>query len=209
MTVPEKLHLLYPKSLAGRFELSNELRANVEVADTRSLIVEHRLIDIDEVRSLAKLVLRLEALCSTAPAMGSSNVTHDFLNPAKSPTSPISNTSALPSPGLEMTPSKRVVTRNLMRVAPPAYLGPHIREDMNDDELATIIESMTTRMENAMSSLVSVVSIHMIVNVANPRILQYVKQLGGLNSIMSAFEQLAKTEPMLLMKAMSYMGATQ
>ncbi len=38
---------------------------------------------------------------------------------------------------------------------PPPHLGPTIKEDMTDDELGIIIESLTTRIENSMSTLVS------------------------------------------------------
>lgn len=136
MVVPEKLHLLYPKSLAGRFETSNELRANVEKADPRSLITGPRTIDIEEVRELSKLVLRLEALSAVTDA--------------HSPSSP-----PLVSPTIEMTPSRRTHTTRNLRLPPPGFLGPHIRDDMNDEELAAIIESLTTRIENSTSTLVS------------------------------------------------------
>jgi adenylate cyclase len=139
-TVPEKLHLLYPKSLAGRFETSNELRANVEKADSRSLITGPRSIDIEEVRELSKLVLRLEALSSVVDAHA----------PSSSP---------LVSPTIEMTPSRRTHTTRGFRLPPQSFLGPHIKEDMNDEELAVVIESLTTRIENVTSTLVSLSSV--------------------------------------------------
>lgn len=131
--MPEKLHLLYPKSLAGRFEISGDLRANVEVHDARAVVAEPRQIDIEEVRELSKLVLRLEAVsAANLPVPGS---------PVMSPT-------------MEMTPSRRSNMRGV-RLPPPVYLGPNIKDDMTDDELSLIIESLTTRLENTMSTLVS------------------------------------------------------
>jgi hypothetical protein len=38
---------------------------------------------------------------------------------------------------------------------PAVYLGPQIREDMTDDELLVVMESLVTRMENSLSSIVS------------------------------------------------------
>lgn len=41
-------------------------------------------------------------------------------------------------------------------VPPPMmHLGPHIRDDMTDEELCVVIESLVTRIENSMSTLVS------------------------------------------------------
>jgi len=115
--VPEKLHLIYPKSLAGRLEVSDSLRANVEV-NTSKTFPSERLIDIEEVKELSLLTLRLEALCSTSVTIASPRKGHP--------------------------------------VQPNALLGPTIREEMNDEELGVIIESLTTRIENSMSTLVRV-----------------------------------------------------
>lgn len=139
--MPEKLHLLYPKSLAGRFEISNELRANVEVADPRTVIAEPRQIEIEEVRELSKLVLRLESLCTAS---------HSVSPLPQSPGSPTAT-----APAMELTPSRRTLGINrVVKLPPPAYLGPSIRDEMNDEELTIIIESLTARVENVMSTLV-------------------------------------------------------
>jgi adenylate cyclase len=140
--VPEKLHLLYPKCLAGRLEISNDLRANVEVADPRAIRNESRLIDIDQVRELSTLILRLEALSAASPPQLPSS-------PVLSPTSPTSpRTPSTRSQTVPITQSSHPVT------VPPAFLGPAIREEMTDEELTMIIESLTTRAENSMSTLV-------------------------------------------------------
>ena len=182
--VPEKLHLLYPKALSGRFEISNDLRANVEVGDARPYLAT-RQIDIEEVRELCKLDLRLEAICSYYHTISNANNT-----PPRSPLSPISPlsggldhlspTSASPeftkalrstsrpiemsfspktsapilTPVLEHSPSRR--TRDL-RMPADLSLGPSIRDEMLDDELLVIMESLTTRVENAMHTIVSLV----------------------------------------------------
>lgn len=137
--MPEKLHLLYPKTLSGRFELSSDLRANVEVGDARTPVYRApRTIDIIEVRDLVQLTLRLEALCSTSLASSSS------LTSPSIPLSPVVNP--------ESTPSKR---KTKVSPPPPSFLGPNIVDEMDDAELGVIIESMTTRVENCLSTLVS------------------------------------------------------
>ena len=145
--MPEKLHLLYPKTLSGRLEVSNQLRANVEVNDARALVVAGpRQIDIEEVRELSALTLRLEALCSVQPPVVPTS--------PPAPTSPIA---PFPSPSVSMdqqpTPSKRALKG--IKSVPPSYLGPAIGEHMTDEELIGIIESLTTRIENTLSTLVS------------------------------------------------------
>jgi adenylate cyclase len=136
-SVPEKLHLLYPKSLAGRLEISNDIRANVEVNDPRTSHVGHRSIDIEQVKELSTVILRLEALSAAQPTP----VPSMPISPG-GPTSP-------------RTPTARpAVIHPAQPVVPPAYLGPCIREDMTDEELTLIIESLATRAENAMSTMV-------------------------------------------------------
>jgi adenylate cyclase len=114
------------------------------VHDVRALISEPRQIDIEEVRELSKLVLRLEALTTNASA---SAVIASMPPGSPPPMSPV--------PGMEMTPSRRSHTHRGVRLPPPTYLGPSIKDEMNDDELTLIIESLTTRLENTMSTLVS------------------------------------------------------
>jgi len=190
--VPEKLHLLYPKSLAGRFELSDQLRANVEVADPRLTIAEPRQIDIEEVRELSKLILRLESVSSVSQPVA-----------APLPQSPGSPATVSLGTGMERTPSRRTMalTRSA-RLPPPTYLGPSIRDDMTDDELAHIIESLTTRAENVMSTLVSR-SLAPGDAIADD---QYVKSLGGFSSVLAALEQATKIDPRLIIHALSLMN---
>ena len=147
--VPERLHLLYPRSLAGRLEISNDIRANVEVTDPRTIHSVSRQIDIDQVHELAALALRLEALSA--------------IHHRPSPQSQLSHTPGSPagSPGAGLDPSPKTLTVRpppttaSQQLVPPSYLGPSIRGDMTDEELSLIIDSLTTRIENTMSTLVS------------------------------------------------------
>ena len=95
-----------------------------------------RSIDIDEVRTLAQLTLRLEAMCSA-------------LCTSLAPQSPVVPLSS----GLESNVSKRS-QQNEVKSMIPSYLGPAIREEMHDEELSMIIDSLTTRIENCVSTMV-------------------------------------------------------
>jgi adenylate cyclase len=72
---------------------------------------------------------------------------------------------------------------------------------MTDEELTLIIESLTTRAENTMSTLVC------------PHIrgksranLQYFKHLGGFSSVLAALEQATRTDPRLIVHALALMN---
>lgn len=120
--------MVFPRALAGRLDISDDLRANVEVNAARTFGADQRQISIEEVRQLSTLTLRLEAL-SASRAVTFAKV--------KSKTAG--------------EPDERVI-----RVAVPhAHLGPSIQDDVTDEELAGIIDSLTTRIENSLSSLVS------------------------------------------------------
>jgi adenylate cyclase len=123
--------LLYPKSLAGRLEISNDIRANVEVNDPRTFHAVTRIIDIEQVRELSTLILRLEALSAAQPH-----------SPPSDPTSP------------KIGSARLAVTASSHGTTPPSFLGPCIRDDMTDEELTLIIESLTTRAENTVSTMV-------------------------------------------------------
>ena len=169
LEVPEQLHLLYPRALAGRFETSNDLRANVEVGDSRHLHVGARYIDVDNVRELSMLALRLETICSsqqtsvtpssppTSPKVQSPRMVNGSLvaspraehSPTRNGPSPKSTLTV--APGMEKTHSRKTRKTKLL---PDASLGPAIGDDMGDQELLVVIESLSTRIENSMSTLV-------------------------------------------------------
>lgn len=165
VAVPEKLHLLYPKVLSGRFELSSELRANVEVNDAR-VFVQERHIDLDEVKQIVGLTLRLEALCGPqAAAHAHHHAQHpEGLTSGQVTPHPPAGGAHTPHHHSHLAPHANLLTAEMVaapskrlraRFMPPAHLGPQIRDDMSDEELAVILESLTTRMENSLSTLVS------------------------------------------------------
>jgi adenylate cyclase len=177
--------LLYPKALVGRLEISNDIRANVEV-NAQKFHSASRSIDIEQVKELSSLVLRLEALSAAQhnpPAQ-----------PPSDPTSP-----KLGSARLAVTTSSQQVPQV---TRPPSFLGPCIREDMTDEELTLIIESLTTRAENTMSTLVCP---HLSIP-SGYTDLQYFKHLGGFSSVLAALEQATRTDPRLIVHALALMN---
>ncbi|WVQ75607.1 hypothetical protein IAR50_005235 [Cryptococcus sp. DSM 104548] len=156
LEVPERLHLLYPKTLSGRLEISNEIRPEVEVNDVRKIADRHRIIDVEQVHQLSNITLRLEAVCSYSPSTPAS--------PGESPQST----------------GKRIPV-------PPSYLGPSIKEEMSDEELAVIVESLVGRIENAVSTL-------------------YLKNFGDFGGVLAALQNATKIDPKLITHALSLMS---
>ena len=147
-----------------------------------------RLIDIDEVRELSKLTLRLESLCSAQHA-------------PESPGTPI----VADSPAMESTPSKRSYPKAI-KPQPPLHLGPSIKDEMSDEDLAGIVESLTTRIENCLSTMVRRGS-DSRVDQADAN-LQYLKHLGGFASVLAALEQATRIDQKLIVHAIALMNGT-
>ncbi|WVN89993.1 uncharacterized protein L203_105224 [Cryptococcus depauperatus CBS 7841] len=158
LEVPERLHLLYPKSLSGRLEISNEIRPEVEVNDIRKVSGKQRIIDLEQVHQLANIALRLEAVCTC-------NLKSEFSG--------------------EASPS-----RPARMSIPPSFLAPSIREDMIDEELYTIVESLVGRIENAMSTL-------------------YLKNLGEFSSVLAALQSATKIDQNLIVHALALMNGAE
>ncbi|WWC91945.1 uncharacterized protein L201_006897 [Kwoniella dendrophila CBS 6074] len=194
LEVPEKLHLLYPKTLSGRSEVSNDIRAEVEVNDPRKQ--EQRMIDIEQVKELSSITLRLESLCNLGSLLSNdvleSNSSLKSLSP---PSSPNINITTSGNTDRELSLQRRDTNPNTSTTTHKGKsplpinvnLGPVIRDDMNDEELLIIIESLTGRCENALSTL-------------------YLKQLGGFSSVMAALEKATKIDSKLITHALSLMN---
>jgi len=144
--VPEKLFLIYPRSLAGRLELSAQIRKDVESHAPKVYGGEDRVVDLDELRQLAQLCLRLESVAATA-----------FQQPnLKVPNSPRSVEASPNGKGLVRTSSlKRQHPAPIPMLGITAFLGPRISEEMSDEELVATLMSITGRIENSISTLVS------------------------------------------------------
>lgn len=177
LEVPEKLHLLYPRTLAGRFELQPDLNANVEVTEVKITVPRMRLIDIEQVRQLSKLVLRLEAVSSGSSSTSAAAAGPGASAPGMASRQTSRQVAASPTPSRPVSPrldavvsaplSPTAVSRRMqhgpsrgVRLPPPSYLGPRIEEDMGDEELEGIIEALTGRAENCLSTLVCCLLYH-------------------------------------------------
>jgi hypothetical protein len=93
-----------------------------------------------------QVCLRLEAVAANA-----------HQTPAAKPTSPGTLTSSPGGKALSRTGSvKRSNTAPLPVMGLAAFLGPRISEEMSDDELVAAFMSIAGRIENSISTLVSV-----------------------------------------------------
>lgn len=68
-----------------------------------------------------------------------------------------------------------------------AALGPSIRDNITEDELIEVLGSLTTRAENALSTL-------------------YLKHLGGFSTVLAALEKATRVDQSLLVHALSLMN---
>jgi adenylate cyclase len=137
LEVPEKLSLMFPKPLAGRLELFKGLRANAQVTEQKAYASEK---SIDETRQLSIITLRLEALCALA----------------NTPSGPGDRT-PLQGPAVGGPGPRKSLSLYVPKHPPPPnpQWGPLIRDNMTEDELVDVIGSLTTRIENCLSTLVS------------------------------------------------------
>jgi hypothetical protein len=113
--------------------LSTQLRENVEVNSARLYGGEDRVISLDEVKQLVVLCVRLESL-SAGEVFG---------NRLDAADDSASLTEAA------------AIKQQAARWHAAYTFGPTVSAEMTDEELTAIIESLTTRIENAMSTLVS------------------------------------------------------
>lgn len=177
MLVPEKLFLVYPKALAGRLEVSTQLRKDVEVLKPKVYGGEERTINVEEVRQLVSIVFRLEALSSSKMSAERHKAMTETACPADQVTlEPVisverTNVSFADSgtlqgetprdpPALEEGANafssmaiKAISQSNLFHQS--SYLGPRVSEEMTDEELLAVLESLLIRLENTLSTLVS------------------------------------------------------
>lgn len=141
------MYLLYPKVLAGRFELDNDINRSAEAAPIPGFAREPNLIHVEEVRQLAMYALRIEAL--TSPFR------YYDLHPSSTPI-----VSPFGSPqlnGLDENGHMVIKPPKSAKRLPPPHLGPGIDDDMTDEDLLVVIDSLTTRIENSMSTLVCLI----------------------------------------------------
>ncbi|GMK57027.1 hypothetical protein CspeluHIS016_0308670 [Cutaneotrichosporon spelunceum] len=173
LEVPERLSLMFPKPLAGRLELFTGLRANAQVTEQKAYASEK---SIEETRQLSMITLRLEAVCALVnnPTRATGGDRTPLALPIVGGPGPRKSLSlAAPKPASQ----------------PNAQWGPLIRDNVTDDELVEIITSLTTRIENCLSTL-------------------YLKQVGGFSTVVAALEQATRIDKTLLVHALSLMNGS-
>lgn len=124
LEVPELLSSVLPKVLVGRLKLSES--TNTPAAASRVQF------SVEQIRQLGMLCARLEALSS-------GRVFRDIAlrdNPS--------------APGLNQEEEAR---KRTIMYANPALLMPDIRKDASDEDLMTLLDSLSLRIENALGSV--------------------------------------------------------
>ena len=148
LETPEFLSLLYPPALAGRLtggKSKQEIVTGIQSAEKRSspllptLSQNQPLIDLQHIRNLSNICLRLEAL-SAGPGH------HLYETPSN--TSPSNQN----SPAIGYNTSTAAPRR---RIALSSHLlwANAIRQDATEDHLIVFLELMIVRMENVLSTL--------------------------------------------------------
>lgn len=128
--LPEEVHLVFPKALAGRKDLGGD---TAEPSASASRIQ----FSVDQIQQLALLCVRLETLASKRvfrpiePRKGST---------ARTPTAP----TAAPAPEEDDT----IIVRG-----DPTVLLPAIAETSSDREWVLLLDSLSLRIENALAKL--------------------------------------------------------
>ncbi|THH06048.1 hypothetical protein EW145_g4354 [Phellinidium pouzarii] len=125
--IPEVLTLVYPKDLIGRLELMN-----VDEPDAAGSRVQ---FSVAQMRELAMLCVRLEALASSRVLRP--------LPSRKGSASSATDTAAAPLAAQD----------NVVMFADPNTLIPHINDKATDRELMAIMDSLSLRIENALTTL--------------------------------------------------------
>ncbi|KAI5121568.1 hypothetical protein M0805_000749 [Coniferiporia weirii] len=127
LEIPEMLTLVYPKELAGRLELINS-----DEPDAAGSRVQ---FSVTQMRELATLCVRLEALTSSRVLRP--------LPPRKGSAASTTNTA-------ELTPAAQ---DNVVMYADPNTLIPNISDKATDRELMAILDSLSLRIESALTTL--------------------------------------------------------
>ncbi|CAE6444827.1 unnamed protein product [Rhizoctonia solani] len=157
LEVPEILSSVLPRDLVGRLKLSQP--SNTPAAASRVQF------SVEQIRQLGMLCARLEALSS-------GRVLHDIT---------LRNNPSAPNPNKAESNEGPVVYAN------PALLMPDIRKEASDDDLLTILDSLSMRIENALGSIQ--------------------RQASGYDSVLSQLAEAIRLNPDMVIQALTmYQG---
>ncbi|KAG8928661.1 cysteinyl-tRNA synthetase, partial [Tulasnella sp. 417] len=162
LEVPETLSLVYPRELAGRLKLETK---NVTLKPATNRVQ----FSLKQLHSLARLAIRIEALASDR----------------------VFRPTAMMHRGCALQPANGAADPDLFMYADAEFLLPTIDDSAAEAHLLQIIDSLTLRIENALSVM-------------------YLKHVGGYHSVLAALEQATKVDAGMLVQALSiFKGLTE
>lgn len=182
LEMPEFISLIYPRSLAGRL---NNQGASLGGPDSKVDEVYEptpRMLDVNHIKQLVTLVVRLEAVSAAA--------VHAPLS--FSPSS-ASTTNKLTGSNVDVSGEERAATIGNSNKRPKSkLLNGHlltypIRSESTDEELAAILENQVIRIENVLSSL-------------------ELRSLGPIYDVLLALGDAVKVQPNVLLHALEAFG---
>jgi len=182
LEMPEFISLIYPRSLAGRL---NNQGASLGGPDSKVDEVYEptpRMLDVNHIKQLATLVVRLEAVSAAAV-----HAPLSFSPGSASTTNKLSGTNA------DVSGEERATTIGNSNKRPKSkLLNGHlltypIRSESTDEELAAILENQVIRIENVLSSL-------------------ELRSLGPIYDVLLALGDAVKVQPNVLLHALETFG---
>ena len=156
MEVPEHLSLLYPIQLKGRLDLDKNILNvvnNKEESNTSVFESTPPILNAEEIRKLAKLIIKIEFLASgriqKEPEESNNLITNDkdgrriSLNDHDEQINENENTNDKKSKEYD----------GLFTIVSATLLTPAIPDGASDEELIAILEALVSRMNNAINTI--------------------------------------------------------
>ena len=148
LETPEFLSVIYPNALSGRLAGAKTIEpalqppdgvvASAEAAADDAGLLTQPLLDLQHMRSLCNISLRLEALSA-----GQGHKLYDVSNQGQSQQN---------SPAIGFTTSSAAPRRRIT-LSPHLSLAMHVRADSSEEQLLALLELLVVRIENVLASL--------------------------------------------------------
>ncbi|CAO1626840.1 unnamed protein product [Sympodiomycopsis kandeliae] len=142
LETPELLHLVYPRNLANRLATRSDAPAPQMFEPTPSLL------DIEEMKTLGMICLRLESLSNAQLFPGIFETAGDEASSAVE--GPSTSSEALMTPRIASIPHRGKTVSKYLAMKPELLIMA-IRDDAPDDELANTLEQLVVRICNALT----------------------------------------------------------
>ncbi|BGP17000.1 hypothetical protein JCM10213_006694 [Rhodosporidiobolus nylandii] len=172
----ELISLIWPTALKERIVPPDGAKGAADLAKKTEVVqnATPQILDVNVIKALGKVVQRLEA----AAGLIVHGLGEESLGPLLSAGSDANN-SARPS-----TPAQAAALAKRKTLIHPTTLAFPVRVDATDDELAALLESYLTRVENCLSTLV-------------------LHQLGPFTEVLSALGSAVRLDPRSIMLALT------